>query len=60
MAIVQDKVDEIGEQFRIETLISNLEKDWSEIDPDVLKNLVSDMPNRVKLIIEHEGDHIHK
>ena len=51
-AIVQDKVDDIGEQIRIENLISNLKKAWSEIDPDVLKNLVSDMPNRVKLIIE--------
>ena len=50
----------MGEQIRIETQISNLKNAWSEIDPDILKNLVSDMPNRIKLVIEHEGDNTHK
>ena len=59
-AIVKGKVDEMRQPSDIDTLVKILKKAWSQIDPDILTNLVADMPNRIKFVIERDGDYIDK
>ena len=42
----------MGQPSDIDTLVKIVKKAWSQIDPDILTNLVADMPNRVKLVIK--------
>ena len=50
----------MGQPSDIDTLVKIVKKAWSQIDPDILTNLVADMPNRIKLVIERDGDYIDK
>ena len=44
----------------LDDLLSQVQKAWMAIDPKILKNLDSSMPNRIKSVILCHGDYINK
>ena len=59
-AIVQSRVDGIEEATNLKVLKKQLKLAWSQISPDVLDNLVSSMPERVKTCVKLNGGYIGK
>ena len=59
-SILADRLDELREVSSLESLIQNLKFAWSGIDSDILNNLVSGMPNRIRKVLELSGDYIGK
>ncbi|KAI6661973.1 hypothetical protein LOD99_9642 [Oopsacas minuta] len=51
-SILKDKVEEFEQASTVNNLIKNLEKAWSGISGDVLRNMVSSMLRRVALVLE--------
>ncbi|KAI6658778.1 hypothetical protein LOD99_15103 [Oopsacas minuta] len=58
--ILYERLDEMGQVTTIQALIANLETAWKTISPNLLRNLVNGMPNRMKLVLERGGDYIGK
>ena len=59
-AILQSHFDLLDPTTNEESLKNSLKKAWSEINEDTLDNLMSSMPNRVKLCIVDGGGYIKK
>ena len=59
-AIVQSSVDGMEEATNQKVLEKQLKLAWSQITPDILDNLVSSMPERVKACVKHNGGYIGK
>ena len=59
-AIVQSSVDGIEEATNLKVLERQLKFAWSQITPDILDNLVSSMPERVKTCVKLNGGYIGK
>ena len=57
-SILADRVDKLGQMNTIENLIQSLKLAWISIDADILNNLVSGMPDRIRKVIELHGDYI--
>ena len=56
-SIISDMVDKLGQVNTIENLIQNLKLAWIGIDADILNNLISGMPGRIRKVIEMHGDY---
>ena len=48
------------EATNLKVLEKQLKLAWSQITPDILDNLVSSMPERVKACVKHNGGYIGK
>ena len=59
-AIVQQKLKEMEPATNEENLIEKVKTAWSEISPNVLNNLVSGMPGRIKKCLQLKGGCIGK
>lgn len=59
-AYMKEKISEMGDANTLKGLEKNLIEAWRSIPPDFLANLICSMPNRVKLVIEKDGDYIGK
>ena len=59
-AIVHSSVDGMEEATNLKVLEKQLKSEWSQITPDILDNLVSSMPERVKACVKHNGGYIGK
>ena len=59
-AILQNHLDLLDPPTNEESLKNNLKRAWSEINEDILDNLISSMPNRVRLCIANGGGYIKK
>ena len=57
-AIVQSRVDGMEDATNLKVLEKQLKLAWSQISPDVLDNLVSSMPERVKTCVKLNGGYI--
>ena len=59
-SILKARLDEMGQVSTVELLIENLKLAWQTIEPSILLNLVEGMPNRMKLVIDRQGEYIDK
>ena len=59
-AIVKERVNEKGQINNRKELIQTLKLAWETISPEILENLVSSMPQRIRLLLEREGQYINK
>ena len=59
-SILAYKLSKLPEVSTINSLVIQLKKVWSGIDPVILQNLTNDMPNRISEIINRSGDYIGK
>ena len=57
-AILKEKVNENGQITRLDDLIKSLKSAWQAISPTILQNLVSSMPERIKCVLERDGNYI--
>ncbi|KAI6653993.1 Transposable element tcb1 transposase [Oopsacas minuta] len=57
-SILTDRVDKLGQVNTIQNLIQNIKLAWISIDANVLNNLVSGMPDRIRKVVELHGDYI--
>ena len=55
-SILKARLDEMGQVSTVELLIQNLKLAWQTIEPSILLNLVEGMPNRMKLVIDRQGE----
>ncbi|KAI6648316.1 hypothetical protein LOD99_12125 [Oopsacas minuta] len=53
--IVKEKVNEEGQITRCEQLIETVKSAWRNISPSILENLVANMPERIRIILERNG-----
>ena len=60
LSILADKLSNLPEVSTINSLVIQLKKVWSGIDPVILQNLTNDMPNRISEVINRSGDYIGK
>ena len=59
-SILKDRLSKLPEFTTINSLVSNLKKEWAGINPAILQNLAADMPNRIREVINRSGDYIGK
>ncbi|KAI6652940.1 Transposable element tc3 transposase [Oopsacas minuta] len=57
-SILKDSVSQMENVTKLDHLISQAKKAWESIDPKILENLVASMPNRIRSVIECDGDYI--
>jgi hypothetical protein len=48
-------IDEMQTKIDMGKLITRVDKEWNEIEPEVYQNLIESMPRRVEAVIQAKG-----